>query len=133
MSDRIMMVRTGGAYYKETAPPSEIAMIALLTKNKVAISKLCEKYSVRKLEVFGSANTDSWNAETSDVDFVVDLGDFGPGVADRYLDLIDELQQLLGRPVTMITYDSIRNPYFKEEVDETKVMFYEASHSQAIA
>jgi predicted nucleotidyltransferase len=108
-------------------------MIPLLTQNKEAIDKLCEKYDIRQLEVFGSALTDRWDAETSDVDFIVDLGDFGPGVSDRYLDLIDELQQLLGRPVTMITYDSIRNPYFKEEIDETKVMFYDASHSQAVA
>jgi predicted nucleotidyltransferase len=108
-------------------------MIQLLTQNKDAIAKLCEKYNIRTLEVFGSAVTDRWNAETSDIDFIVDLGDYGPGVAGRYLDFIDELQHLLDRPVTLITSNSIRNPFFKEEVDETKVMFYEAPNRQAVA
>jgi predicted nucleotidyltransferase len=108
-------------------------MISLISDNLQSISTLCEQFEVRKLEVFGSAATGTFDPATSDVDFIVDLGGYAPGTAVRYLDLIDGLQQLLGRSVHLITGDSIRNPYFREAVDEQRVTIYEARDQQAVA
>lgn len=94
-----------------------IAVIALITDNLEAIRQLCRTYGIRRLDVFGSGATGGFDPETSDVDFIVDLGDYTPGTADRYLDLANALEALLGRPVDLVTEPSIRNPYFRQGVD----------------
>ena len=48
-------------------------MVDLITDNLPAITALCEKHGVRKLEVFGSATSDRFDPETSDVDFVIEF------------------------------------------------------------
>lgn len=42
----------------------------------------------------------------------------------RYLHFAEALQALFGRSVDLITDGSIRNPYFQEEVDETRQPIY---------
>jgi predicted nucleotidyltransferase len=108
-------------------------MISLIADNLQSISVLCQQFGVRKLELFGSAASGCFDPATSDVDFIVDLGGYAPGTAARYLDLIEALQQLLGRSVHLITGDSIRNPYFREAVDEQRITLYEARDQQAVA
>lgn len=108
-------------------------MIDLIQDNQAAIVALCRQYRIQKLEVFGSAATGAFDPATSDVDFVVDLGEYERGTADRYLDLIADLEDLLGHRVEMITQPSIRNPYFRQAVDAQKVTIYEAPDSEAAA
>ena len=110
-----------------------IAVIDLITDNLEAIQQLCRTFGVRRLDVFGSAVSDAFDPKTSDVDFIVDLGEYTPGTADRYLDLADALEALLGRPVDLVTEPSIRNPYFRQSVDAQRANVYEARDSQAAA
>lgn len=100
-------------------------MIALIADNLEAIRTLCRKHGVRNLDLFGSAATGSFNPASSDLDFVVDLGEYTPGTADRYLDLITDLEELLGTPVEMVTAPSITNPYFRQTVNEQRMKVYE--------
>lgn len=108
-------------------------MISLISDNKVAIANLCRKYRIRKLDLFGSAATGAFDPETSDVDFIVDLGEYDHSLAQRYFDFIWELEDLLGYPVEMITEPSIKNPYFREAVEEQRTVVYEAGNGQAVA
>ncbi len=71
-------------------------MIPLNIGNKDAIAALCRKYGIRKLDVFGSATTGAFAPESSDIDFTVDLCEYDHTVAERYLDLIAELEVTLG-------------------------------------
>jgi predicted nucleotidyltransferase len=106
----------------------------VIEHNKTAITALCRKHRVRALWVFGSAVTDKWNSETSDVDFLVDLGGYEPGVANRYLDLADDLESLLERPVDIISIGGLRNNRrLREELERTRVAIYERDHAQATA
>ena len=108
-------------------------MISLISENIAAIQALCRHYGIRKLDLFGSAATGSFDPETSDIDFVVDLGEYTPGTADRYLDLITDLENLLGYPVQMVTEPSIKNPYFRQSIDEQRVGVYAENNSKAAA
>jgi hypothetical protein len=45
---------------------------------------------------------------------------------DRYLGLMVDLEDLLGRPVDLVSATSIRNPYFREELQRTRVPLYAA-------
>ena len=95
------------------------------------IVALCEKHKVLQLYVFGSILTDKFNKD-SDVDFTV--------IFDRdalpllvYFDFKFALEDLLKRDVDLVEYNAVKNPYFKEELDETKQLIYgQASKSTFI-
>lgn len=113
--------------------PEVADMIALITDKQSAIAALCREFGIRKLEVFGSATTDRFDASSSDVDFIVDLGGYEQGVARRFMRFARALEGLLGRNVELITEEQIRNPYFREAVNEQRVTIHEAGDSQAAA
>jgi len=88
------------------------------------IIRLCKEYGVSRLEVFGSAVTEAFDPERSDVDFLVEYSeDFDYG---RFLDLKDDLEALLGREIQLISGKYLRNPYFIHAIETTKVPLYAA-------
>jgi predicted nucleotidyltransferase len=107
-------------------------MIALIEDNRAAIVALCEQYGVRRLAVFGSAAKGTFDPETSDIDFVVDYLDWGPGIFHRFFGFIVALEELLGRRVDMTT-EPIKDAYFREEVERTMDVIYEAGRRQTAA
>jgi uncharacterized protein len=59
-------------------------MISLLEQHDQAIAELCRRYNVAQLEAFGSAVTDEFREETSDIDLLVEFlpyTDLGPWMA----------------------------------------------------
>ena len=105
-----------------------------LRHHVAAIAELCRMYDVHTLDVFGSATTGVFDAATSDFDFVVSFADEALGtLADRYLDLAEGLEALLGRPVDLLTERSIRNPIFRQAVERTRQRVYDRASAQATA
>jgi predicted nucleotidyltransferase len=97
------------------------SMIDPLAGKQEEITALCREYGVLRLDVFGSAAKGTFDPETSDLDFVASFANRkNLDYADRYLDFADALEALFGRPVDLITEQGIKNPYFREEVDETR-------------
>jgi predicted nucleotidyltransferase len=100
-------------------------MNQIITKNMETIKALCESHSVENLFVFGSACTDKFN-EASDVDFLIsfkkntELAKY----ADNYFDMSFKLEDLFERDVDLIETSCLRNPYFIEEVNKSKVLVY---------
>jgi len=107
-------------------------MIALIQQNMDAITQLCERFGVRRLDLFGSAASGAFAAH-SDLDFLVDFADRSPGYAMRYLHLAEELESLLERPVDLVTERSAHSPWFRDSIDQHKVNLYEAGDSQVAA
>jgi predicted nucleotidyltransferase len=108
-------------------------MIGLLETNKKAIAAICQKYGVKKLDVFGSAATGAFHA-TSDLDFVVEFADYGPGIATRFIDFADELERFFGRSVDLVFDAKLTNPYFRQSVNATRELVFDASgDSEAVA
>ena len=96
----------------------------LIQRNMAEIVALCEKHKVLQLYVFGSILTDKFNKD-SDVDFIVRFKTIPFEEApSNYFGFIDSLESLLGRDVDLVIYDSIKNPYFKRNVDRTKELIY---------
>ena len=98
----------------------------LIKRNMAQIVALCEKHKVMQLYVFGSILTGKFN-KNSDIDFTVvfdrdalPLSIYG----DNYFDFKFALEDLLKRDVDLVEYNAIKNPYFKEELDETKQIIY---------
>jgi predicted nucleotidyltransferase/uncharacterized protein with HEPN domain len=109
-------------------------MIDLLKDNQHQIADLCRQYGIRKVDVFGSATSGEFDAETSDVDFIADLGDLSQGSPWRYFHFADALEALLGRSVDLVSESAVRNPYFLAEVNETRQpIFAETGTSSLVA
>ncbi len=109
-------------------------MIALLKANREDIAAICRTHGVRKLEIFGSAASGPFNPSTSDLDFVVDFLDYGPGVALRFTGFAHDMEFLFRRSVDLIFDVKLTNPYFRRAVDSSRELVYDASRdSQAAA
>src|SRR2546428_11261577 len=85
----------------------------LLAERQPAVDDLCRRLGVARLDLFGSAAREGWEAGRSDLDFVVR---FRPrprgGLLDAYLALAEGLEGLFGCRVDLVTEKSIRNPCF---------------------
>ena len=92
---------------------------------KPVISALCSRLRVKRLDIFGSATTDRFGPE-SDVDAIVLFEPGGDGLFDRYFELKEGLELILNRKVDLITAGSVKNPYFKQQIDRTKTNVYAA-------
>jgi hypothetical protein len=110
-------------------------MVRLVERNREAIVGLCRRFRVRRLYVFGSAVTERFDPVASDLDFLVTMEDRQPtaGYAERVLDFADALERLFGRHVDLVTEESVRNPYFRREVEAKRQLVYEGSQQEAAA
>ena len=92
------------------------------------LKQLCEKYSVVRLEIFGSAASDAkFDEERSDLDFLVEFQTLEENqYADTYFGLMFALQDLFSRPVDLVMTEAIRNPYFQTSVDRSRKVLYAA-------
>lgn len=91
---------------------------------KPAIAKLCESHKVKSLYAFGSILTDNFNQE-SDIDLIVDFVSMEvENYADNYFDFKFSLQDVFKRPVDLIEEKSLKNPYFKQAVNQQRQLVY---------
>jgi len=102
-------------------------MIQILEQHHERIAELCLKYGVQSLEIFGSAAGDTFNPETSDLDFLVDyFPSEAMDASDQYFGLKEELERLFRRDIDLVMVKALRNPYFVEEVNKTRRVLYAA-------
>lgn len=91
-----------------------------------ALARLCEKYSVIRLSVFGSVLGDNFEAD-SDIDFVVE---FGPSTSfslpKQYFGFLADLEDMYGRNIDLVQKSAIKNPVFLLILDEREVLVYAA-------
>ncbi|HEX6083415.1 MAG TPA: nucleotidyltransferase domain-containing protein [Thermoanaerobaculia bacterium] len=104
------------------------ALLPLVAERLPEVHALCEKYGVKSLSIFGSAAKGSFNAEKSDLDFVVEFLPDTPagGLHGPYFSLLCELQELFGRNVDLVDRNHIENPYFVEVLKLTQRPVYES-------
>jgi predicted nucleotidyltransferase len=102
-------------------------MIPLIEQHRADLSALCRRFNVRRLDVFGSATKGTFSSERSDLDFIVTLEAPSAGeYADNYFGLARALETLFQRRVDLITEASIRNPFFRQAIEQTRQPLYEA-------
>ncbi|OHE76817.1 MAG: hypothetical protein A3F67_02610 [Verrucomicrobia bacterium RIFCSPHIGHO2_12_FULL_41_10] len=97
------------------------------------IKTLCERQGVERMSLFGSATTEHFSVTTSDVDCLVKFCNSGKldlSLADRYFGLIEGLERTLERPVDIVFEGSMRNPIFREVVEKSKVLIYDAASTK---
>lgn len=101
-------------------------MVPEIERHRENIAALCRTFHVRRLDVFGSATTGAFTAE-SDFDFLVEFEHVAEiGGLKQYFGFKDSLEALLGRDVDLVEASAIRNPYFRDSVERTKALLYAA-------
>ena len=91
------------------------------------LNRLCQRFQVSRLELFGSAAGERFDTESSDLDFLVEFLPLSPPEhANSDFGLLEALQDLFQRPVDLVELNAIRNPYFQASVDRTRVLLYAA-------
>jgi uncharacterized protein len=88
------------------------AILALLAQHKPYLK---ERYGITRLALFGSTARGTAR-ESSDVDILV--GFDGPATSDRYFGVQFYLEDLLGRPVDLVTEKALRaelRPHIERE------------------
>jgi hypothetical protein len=101
-------------------------MLELLEQHRRDIAALCRKYGVHKLELFGSAARGDFDPTKSDLDFFFEFNDDPAGLADRFFGLMEDLEQLLGCHVDLVSRQDVHNPYFLQVADRHRVTLYAA-------
>lgn len=116
--------------------PRTVIFPLYLSSKLPALQELCRQYKVKYLWAIGSVLTEKFRAD-SDVDLVYELD--RPSISDEnYLPNLDGfiaglLMLFAGRKIDLVHYPSLKNPYFIEEVDETKVLLYEQNLEEVSA
>jgi uncharacterized protein len=91
---------------------------------KADVDVLARRYGVRRLDLFGSAARGELRAD-SDLDFLVEFdAPEAVGYADRYFGLLEALEQLFERPVDLVVASAVKNPYFLESVERSRILLY---------
>ena len=91
-------------------------MIANIDQTR--LEKICQKFGVTELSLFGSAIRDDFS-EASDIDILVNFEKESVPTLFRFEELRLELQELFGRDIDLLTKRSIeksRNRYRRQEI-----------------
>jgi len=102
-------------------------MHPIVESKRAEVAALCRGYGVRRLELFGSAARDDFDAASSDLDFLVTLGRAEDKSAfDAYFELKDDLEALFGRSVDLVSVGAIRNPYVLASIERDRQLVFSA-------
>ena len=101
-------------------------MLNLIENSKKELQKLCIKYDIQTMYVFGSATTPIFN-NSSDIDLLISFKDIPfDKYTDNYFELHEQLEKLFNRKVDLLTDRSLSNPYFIQSIENTKQLLYAA-------
>ena len=96
-----------------------------LDYDEQALAELCQRWHIRELRLFGSQARGDARPD-SDVDLMASF--FSEEVPDlwTFTNLVQELEDLFGREVDLLTDQPIRNPFTRRSVNRDLVTIYAA-------
>jgi uncharacterized protein len=98
--------------------------MSILEPHIKEIKRLCSAHKVKQLYAFGSVLTNKFNTE-SDVDLIVDFDTMDiSDYADNYFDFKFSLQKILNRPVDLLEEKAVKNPYFRKNLNQQRLLIY---------
>jgi predicted nucleotidyltransferase len=101
---------------------------AIVEAQRAEIERLCRRYRVQRLALFGSAACGDFDEAASDLDFAVQFAPMEPSEhADSYFGLLFALEDLFGRKVDLVEYGAVRSAYFRRSLEDTEVALYDAA------
>jgi len=93
---------------------------------------LCKSHKVKELYAFGSVVNGNFTAK-SDVDLLVEIDEPDPlNKGQLLLSLWNKLEQYFDRKVDLLSFNSLRNPYLKDSINNTKRLIYDGSKEEVL-
>ena len=100
---------------------------AFVEAKRLQLGELCRRHRVQRLDLFGSATGDRFDPDSSDLDFLVQFQPMPPVEhGDCYWRLLEDLENLFGRPIDLLELAPIRNPYLLQSIEATRIVLYAA-------
>ena len=98
-----------------------------IAQHRTGIAAICQRYGIRRLEVFGSAaRANDFDPAHCDADFLAEL----PSAVQPGLNAIfgakADLEALLGRGVDLVEPGAVRNPYVLANINRHREAVYAA-------
>tara|TARA_R110002124_G_scaffold104763_2_gene255088 strand:- start:72 stop:377 length:306 start_codon:yes stop_codon:yes gene_type:complete len=101
-------------------------MLNLIENCKPELRKLCIKYDIQTMHVFGSVTTSTFD-NSSDIDILISFKEIPfERYTDNFFELHGQLEKLFKRKVDLLTERSLSNPYFIQSIENTKQLLYAA-------
>ena len=98
-----------------------------ISQHHSGIADICQRFGVRRLEVFGSAaRADDFDPANSDVDFLVEFAADTAVSLEAFFGTKAALAQLLGREVDLLEPRAVRNPYVLASINRNRESVYAA-------
>lgn len=89
------------------------------------INAFCRKWKVKELSIFGSALREDFGPD-SDIDVLVAFEEDAAWDVWDHLHAEEELKELLGREVDLVSKSAIRNPFRREHILGNREVIYAA-------
>jgi len=91
------------------------------------VAKLFKEHKVKSAYAFGSVISDKFNTE-SDIDLLINFEDDVDELESGKIwwHLHDTLRDIFNREIDLLVENSLKNPYFIEELNEKKQLIYAA-------
>ena len=89
------------------------------------IADFCRKWRITEFALFGSVLRPDFRPD-SDIDVLITFGRDAPWSLWDMDDLSDELRQLLGREVDVVSKRALKNPFRRHEILTTRRVIYAA-------
>ena len=92
---------------------------------------LCKSHDVKNIYAFGSAITENFNDESSDIDLLIEIDTLDPiERGENLIDIWDKLEEFFQRKVDLLTLSSIKNPILKKNIEATKILLYDGKNQK---
>ena len=103
-------------------------MIAEIAQHSAELRAICQRFHVRRLDLFGSAARADFDPAKSDLDFLVEFDRSNRDALSlrTYFGLKEALEKLFGRPVDLVEPGAMRNPYLKAGIEGSRERVFEA-------
>ncbi len=102
------------------------SVIALIADNLEPIRAACQRRGVSYLELVGSAARDDFDPAQRDIDVLVDFPTDAVDMFESFMGLREDLAQILGRPIDVLTARGIRNPLLLDSLQRDAIRLYAA-------
>jgi predicted nucleotidyltransferase len=92
---------------------------------KDRLRDFCRRWEVRELSIFGSALRADFK-DDSDIDLLLSLNPDAPWSLYEWIDMIEELKEIFGRDIDLVSMDGLRNPFRRQAILNDREVIYAA-------
>lgn len=97
----------------------------------VEFLSLCKSHNVKNIYAFGSAVSENFDDETSEIDLLIEIDSEDPIIrGENLMSIWDKFEDFFQKKVDLLTNSSIKNPILRKSIDNTKILIYDGKEQK---